>query len=100
MNVSLIVFLAFCIVSCNFMVVVLFEWIYSEKRRKRPGKSISGRHGRLSQTGIGPQSKAVSGPRLVTKSGPTRTGSPISSASPNERIVYERIAAAFASRRT
>jgi hypothetical protein len=93
MSVSLTVFLAFCIVGCNFMVVMLFEWIYSEKRRERPSNSTSGRHAKPCQTPVGPQTKAVSGPRLITKS-----GAPISSA--NERIVYERITAAFASRRT
>jgi hypothetical protein len=75
------------------MVIVLFEWIFREKRRKRPGNSSSGRHAKPSQSLVGLQRKAVSGPRLVTKS-----GAPVSNA--NERIAYERITAAFAARRT
>ena len=32
---SLTVFLAFCILSCDFLLYVLFQWIYGEKHRKR-----------------------------------------------------------------
>jgi len=31
---SLTVFLAFCILSCDFLLYVLFQWIYGEKHRK------------------------------------------------------------------
>ena len=30
---SLTVFLAFCILGCDFMLVVLFQWLYGEKHR-------------------------------------------------------------------
>ena len=31
---SLTVFLAFCILGCDFLLYVLFQWIYGEKHRK------------------------------------------------------------------
>ncbi len=30
---SLAVFLAFCILSCDFLLYALFQWIYGEKHR-------------------------------------------------------------------
>jgi len=33
---SLTMFLAFCILGCDFMLYVLFQWIYGEKHRKHP----------------------------------------------------------------
>jgi len=31
---SLTVFMAVCILGCDFMLYVLFQWLYGEKRRK------------------------------------------------------------------
>jgi hypothetical protein len=31
---SLTLFLAFCILSCDFLLYVLFQWIYGERHRK------------------------------------------------------------------
>jgi hypothetical protein len=31
---SLNVFLAFCILGCDFLIYFLFQWIYGEKHRK------------------------------------------------------------------
>jgi hypothetical protein len=31
---SLTVFLAFCILGCDFLLYVLFQWLYGEKHRK------------------------------------------------------------------
>jgi hypothetical protein len=31
---SLTLFLAFCILGCDFLLYVLFQWIYGEKHRK------------------------------------------------------------------
>ena len=31
---SITVFLAFCILGCDFLLYVLFQWIYGEKHRK------------------------------------------------------------------
>src|SRR5882762_1997003 len=33
-HMSLTVFLAFCILGCDFLLYVLFQWIYGEKHRK------------------------------------------------------------------
>jgi hypothetical protein len=32
---SVTVFLAICILSCDFLLYILFQWIYGEKRRER-----------------------------------------------------------------
>jgi hypothetical protein len=31
---SITVFLAFCVLGCDFLLYVLFQWIYGEKHRK------------------------------------------------------------------
>jgi hypothetical protein len=31
---SVTVFLAFCVLGCDFLLYVLFQWIYGEKHRK------------------------------------------------------------------
>ncbi len=33
---SITVFLAICILGCDFLLYVLFQWIYGEKHRNRP----------------------------------------------------------------
>jgi hypothetical protein len=33
---SLTVFLALCILGCDLLLYILFQWIYGEKRRKHP----------------------------------------------------------------
>ena len=33
-RMSLTVFFAFCILGCDFLLYVLFQWIYGEKHRK------------------------------------------------------------------
>jgi hypothetical protein len=38
---SLTVFLALCILSCDFLLYVLFQWIYGEKHRKNPRRMAS-----------------------------------------------------------
>ena len=38
---SLTVFMAICILGCDFMLYVLFQWLYGEKRRKHVRKSPS-----------------------------------------------------------
>jgi hypothetical protein len=34
-NMSITMFLALCILGCDFMLYVLFQWIYGEKHRNR-----------------------------------------------------------------
>jgi hypothetical protein len=38
-KMSLRVFMAICILGCDFMLYVLFQWMYGEKRRKHVHKS-------------------------------------------------------------
>lgn len=33
---TLTVFLAFCILGCDFLLYVLFQWVYGEKHRNHP----------------------------------------------------------------
>jgi hypothetical protein len=40
-RMSLTVFLALCILSCDFLLYVLFQWIYGEKHRKNPRRMAS-----------------------------------------------------------
>jgi len=45
---SLTMFLAFCILGCDFMLYVLFQWIYGEKHRKHRRHSTAPRTKRQS----------------------------------------------------
>lgn len=58
----LAVFLAFCILGCDFMIYVLFQWMYGEKRRKRPRK-LPTRNRALTTQPV--QSHSTTGPRLI-----------------------------------
>jgi len=40
---SLTVFLAFCILGCDCLLYVLFQWIYGEKHRKHARRSAARR---------------------------------------------------------
>jgi hypothetical protein len=52
---SVTVFLALCILGCDFLLYVLFQWIYGEKHRKHARWSaIRGERGRtLSGSEVG-----------------------------------------------
>jgi len=39
---SLTIFLAFCILGCDFLLYVLFQWIYGEKHRKSVRRRAKG----------------------------------------------------------
>jgi hypothetical protein len=43
---SLTVFLAFCILGCDFLLYVLFQWTYGEKHRKHARRSAARREKR------------------------------------------------------
>jgi len=43
---SLTVFLAFCILGCDFLLYVLFQWIYGEKHRKHARRAAARRQRR------------------------------------------------------
>lgn len=60
-EMSLTVFLAICILSCDFLLYVLFQWVYGEKHRKH-ARRVAARdkkRGALS-------SKDADTPRVVT----------------------------------
>src|SRR5580700_6581128 len=50
MNMSLTVFLAICVLGLDFMIFVLFNWLYGERNRNRFRRSASRRHHAHSQT--------------------------------------------------
>jgi len=45
---SLTVFLAFCILSCDFLLYVLFQWIYGEKHKNHARRVAARREKRRS----------------------------------------------------
>jgi hypothetical protein len=47
---SLTVFLAICVLGLDFMIFVLFQWLYGEKNRNRFRRSATRRHAAHSQT--------------------------------------------------
>jgi hypothetical protein len=38
---SLTIFLAFCILGCDFLLYVLFQWVYGEKHRKHARRAAN-----------------------------------------------------------
>jgi hypothetical protein len=64
---STTMFLAFCILGCDFLLYVLFQWTYGEKHRKHANRlAARGERGRtLSGKEVG-KAKVVSFPREVT----------------------------------
>jgi hypothetical protein len=42
----LTMFLAFCVLGCNFLLYALFQWTYGEKYRKHARRSAARRKGR------------------------------------------------------
>jgi hypothetical protein len=48
---SLTVFLAFCILGCDFLLYALFQWIYGEKHRNHPRRSAARREKRHTLSG-------------------------------------------------
>lgn len=47
---SLTVFLAFWVLGCDFLIFVLFKWLYGEKRREPSSRSALGKHALPSQS--------------------------------------------------
>jgi hypothetical protein len=48
---SLTVFLAFCILGCDFLLYVLFQWIYGEKHRNHARRVAARRERRRTLSG-------------------------------------------------
>jgi hypothetical protein len=57
---SLTVFLAFCILGCDFLLYALYQWIYGEKHRNRPRRAAARQDGRRIPSG-----KQVEEPRVL-----------------------------------
>ena len=49
---SLTIFLAICILGMDFMIFVLFKWLYGEKKRNRLRRSARRTHSAGSQTPV------------------------------------------------
>ena len=63
---SITMFLAFCILGCDFMLYVLFQWIYGEKHRNRARRLATRRQkGRALSGGAVRDAKVVSFPQGV-----------------------------------
>jgi len=58
---SLTVFLAFCVLGCDFLLYVLFQWTYGEKRRKY-GRRLAARQ----KQGRTHSSKEVEAAKLIS----------------------------------
>jgi hypothetical protein len=106
---SLTVFLAICVLGLDFMIFVLFQWLYGEKNRNRFRRSAARRHAAHSQTPLyyvasrGNSQRTVNRthlhaipgrPRIVHKS-----GSRVSQIKRNDRGDYQSIGAPLARRR-
>jgi hypothetical protein len=48
---SITVFLAFCILGCDFLLYILFQWVYGEKRRKHARRAAARREKRQTVPG-------------------------------------------------
>jgi len=57
---SLTMFLAFCILGCDFLLYVLFQWIYGEKHRKHARRVAARREKRSALS-----AKEVGEPRVL-----------------------------------
>jgi hypothetical protein len=53
---SLNVFLAFCILGCDFLIYFLFQWVYGEKHRKHARRVATRQEKRrtLPEKAVGP----------------------------------------------
>jgi hypothetical protein len=105
---SLTVFLAICVLGLDFMIFVLFQWLYGEKNRNRVRRSSARRQTTHSQTSLYYISsrgnsqgstaradwRAIHGrPRIVHKS-----DSRVSRIERNDRGDYQGVAAPLARR--
>lgn len=104
MSMPLTVFFVFCILGCDFMIVVLFQWLYGEKRREQCARSASRKHAMPSETPLhyvlakGSSQRNVACSKLPARLGPrliTESGASVPSALRNERLAYQRIAASL-----
>jgi hypothetical protein len=104
---SITVFLAFCILGCDFMLYVLFQWLYGDKRRVLARKLAALKSDIKVQK---PQPRLISSvqgaigterlPQAVKQSAAKRDSTGPAILRPyNEPFAYRRITAAFAQSR-
>jgi hypothetical protein len=96
---SLTVFLAFCILGCDFMLVVLFQWLYGEKHRglkarraphkqAAPPSPLYWVHAKRSSQTNPSTSKS---PAKPSRGNVTKSNSPASTVRSEEELAYQRI---------
>ena len=56
---SLTVFLAICILSCDFLLYILFHWVYGEKHKNRARRVAARRQKRRTFSGRGVEETRV-----------------------------------------
>jgi len=56
---SLTVFLAFCILGCDFLLYVLFQWVYGEKHKNHSRRVAARARKRLALSGQQPEQPRV-----------------------------------------
>jgi len=56
---SLTVFLAFCILGCDFLLYVLFQWVYGEKHKNHARRVAARRQKRRTFSGKGVEETRV-----------------------------------------
>lgn len=106
---SLTVFLAICVLGLDFMIFVLFQWLYGEKNRNRFRRSAARRQTTHSQTPLYYVSNTGKSQRTVNRADwraiPGRphivkkSDSRVSRIEHNDRGDYQSIAAPLARRR-
>ncbi len=56
---SVTVFLAICILGCDFLLYVLFQWIYGEKYRNHPRRSATRRENHHALSKEAPEPRVI-----------------------------------------
>jgi hypothetical protein len=106
---SLTVFLAICVLGLDFMIFVLFQWLYGEKNRNRFRRSAARRYAANSQTPLYYVSSRGNSQRTVNRTDlPAIPGRPrivhksdrrVSRIERNDRGDYQSVATPLARRR-
>jgi|SRR5271154_4977423 len=105
---SLTVFLAICVLGLDFMIFVLFQWLYGEKNRNRYRRSAARRNAAHSQTPLYYVSSRGDSQRAVNRTDwrampgrphiVKRFDSRVSRIERNDRGEYQSVAAPLARR--
>jgi hypothetical protein len=99
---SVTVFLAFCILGCDFLLYVLYQFTYGEKRRGLSRRSTAPKHAAMNQPDARPflvasrRSTTGKDQRLLSILQRTAREEAADPAQFNEVRAYRRIASSFA----